>query len=69
MANSLQLKIGDKVRVLSPLLEVLTPVGVAPKSVSLQVVGVFSSKMYEYDAHLTFISIEEARRFYEPPVA
>lgn len=65
MANSLQLKIGDKVRVLSPLLEVLTPVGVAPKSVSLQVVGVFSSKMYEYDAHLTFISIEEARRFYE----
>ncbi len=65
MANSLQVKVGDKLRVLSPLLEVLTPIGVAPKSVSLQVVGVFSSKMYEYDAHLTFVAIDEARRFYE----
>src|SRR5262249_45178130 len=42
LAESLQLKIGERVRVLSPMLEVLTPVGVAPKSVGLQVVGIFS---------------------------
>lgn len=65
MANSLQLKIGDRMRVLSPFLEVLTPVGVAPKSVGLQVVGIFSSKMYEYDAHLAFVSLDEARSFFE----
>ena len=65
MANSLQLKLGDRIRVLSPFLEVLTPVGVAPKSVGLQVVGIFSSKMYEYDAHLAFVSLGEARNFFE----
>ncbi|MBC7793670.1 MAG: ABC transporter permease, partial [Clostridia bacterium] len=65
MANSLQLKLGDRIRVLSPFLEVLTPIGVAPKSVGLQVVGIFASKMYEYDAHLAFVSLGEARSFFE----
>ncbi len=65
LAASSPLPIGERVRVRSPLLEGLTPVGVAPKSVGLQVVGIFSSKMYDYDAHLAFVTIDEARRFFE----
>lgn len=65
MAKALAVGLGDKIRVLSPLLEVLTPVGVAPKSLGFEVVGIFSSKMYEYDARLAFVSLGAARRFFE----
>lgn len=65
MAKSLAVRVGDRIRILSPLLEVLTPVGVAPKSLGLEVVGVFTTKMYEFDARYAFVSLPTARRFFE----
>jgi lipoprotein-releasing system permease protein len=47
------------------MLEVLTPVGPAPKSRGFRVVGVFSSKMYEYDSRFAYVDIEMARVFFE----
>lgn len=65
MARALTVKVGDDVRVISPGLEVLTPVGPAPKSRGFRVVGIFSSKMYEYDSRYAYIDIEMARSFFE----
>lgn len=65
MARALSVKVGDDVRVISPMLEVLTPVGPAPKSRGFRVVGVFSSKMYEYDSRFAYVDIEMARDFFE----
>jgi lipoprotein-releasing system permease protein len=65
MARSLNVKVGDRVRVISPALEVLTPVGVAPKSIGFRVAAIFSSKMYEYDARYVFVDLAGARRFLE----
>jgi lipoprotein-releasing system permease protein len=65
MAKTLNVQEGDKIRALSPVLEVLTPVGMAPKSVSFRVAGIFSSKMYEYDARYAYVSLRAARRFFE----
>jgi lipoprotein-releasing system permease protein len=64
MAKTLGVTVGDRVRVISPLLEVLTPVGVAPRSQGFEVAAVFSSKMYEYDARFVYTSLPAARRFF-----
>jgi lipoprotein-releasing system permease protein len=65
MAASLGVTLGSHVRVLSPVLDVLTPVGVVPKSRSYEVVGIFSSKMYEYDARYAFVDLDVLRDFLE----
>jgi lipoprotein-releasing system permease protein len=65
MAKGLNVKVGDKVRLISPMLEVLTPIGPAPKSLGFRVVAIFSSKMYEYDARFAYVSLPSARRFLE----
>lgn len=63
LAKSLNVHVGDKVRLISPTLQVLTPVGMAPKSLGFEVCAVFSSKMYEYDARYMFVSLPAAQRF------
>jgi lipoprotein-releasing system permease protein len=65
MARSLNVQVGDRVRIISPALDVLTPLGVAPKSAGLRVAAIFSSKMYEYDARYIFVALPTARRFFE----
>lgn len=65
MAKGLNVGVGDRVRVISPILETMTPVGPAPKSATYQVAAVFDSKMYEYDARYVFVSLRAARRFLE----
>lgn len=67
MARSLSVRPGDTVRLLSPTLGTLTPMGIAPKSLGFKVAGIFSSKMYEQDAKLAFVSTETARDFLEIP--
>ncbi len=65
MASMLNVSVGDRVRVISPLLETMTPLGMAPKSVDFRVAAVFSSKMYEFDARFVYTSLPAARRFFE----
>ena len=67
MARNLNLRVGETLRVVSPVLTTTTPVGSAPKSQGFEVVGLFHSKMYEYDAHFAFMDIRAARRFFEVP--
>jgi lipoprotein releasing system LolC/E family transmembrane protein len=65
MANGLNVGVGDRVRLISPTLETMTPMGPVPKGTSFEVAAIFSSKMYDYDAHYVFISLDAARRFFE----
>ena len=65
MAKGLNVKVGDRVRMVSPLQEVLTPLGPAPKSLGFRVAAIFSTKMYEYDARYVYVSLPAARRFLE----
>ena len=65
MARNLNLRIGETLRLVSPILTTVTPVGSAPKSQGFEVVGLFHSKMYEYDAHFAFVDIQDARSFFE----
>ncbi len=65
MAKALSVGVGDKVRVISPMLEALTPVGVAPKSLAFEVAAIFGSKMYEFDAKYAYVSLPAASRFFE----
>ncbi|HPC04494.1 MAG TPA: lipoprotein-releasing ABC transporter permease subunit [Syntrophales bacterium] len=54
--------LGDTVEVLSPM-GVPTPMGVVPRLRKFDVVGIFDSGFYEYDASLAFISLKESQKF------
>ncbi len=54
---------GDVVSMVSPVSRI-TPVGLIPRMKLFKVVGVFESGMYEYDANLSFISLESAQNFF-----
>ena len=55
--------LGDIVSMVSPVSRV-TPVGLIPRMKLYKVVGIFESGMYEYDANLSFVSLESAQKFF-----
>jgi lipoprotein-releasing system permease protein len=61
LARVLGVKRGDVVTALSANTR-LTPVGAVPRSLRFRVVGVFSSGLYEYDAHWAYIALASAQR-------
>ena len=63
LANSLGAHMGDVLGILSPSVR-MTPLGIIPKIKMVEVVGIFESKMYEYDANLAFISISSAQSLF-----
>lgn len=52
---------GDKLIVILPQGEI-TPLGVMPKMVEFEVVGIFETGMFDYDASMGYISLNEAQR-------
>jgi lipoprotein-releasing system permease protein len=65
LARALSVRVGDTIRVISPSLQTLTPLGPTPKSQGLRVAAVFSSKMYEYDSRYAYMTLGAARSFFE----
>ncbi|MEZ4271381.1 MAG: ABC transporter permease [Myxococcota bacterium] len=65
LRKALNVDVGDRVNLLSPTIEKLTPVGVAPKTQPFEVAATFASGMYEFDAHFAYVSVDAARRFFE----
>ena len=63
LAMRLGVIIGDRINVVSPV-GPISALGMTPKIRPFQVVGLFESGMYEYDASLAYISLEEAQRFF-----
>ena len=62
LASDLRVKIGSKVRLISPS-GPLTPMGVIPKIKTCQVSGIFSTGMYEYDSTIAYMNIKEVQSF------
>jgi ABC-type lipoprotein release transport system permease subunit len=64
VAERLRASVGDEVVLASPFDATATPFGLYPKFRKYRVAGIFTSGLYEYDASLVFISLEEAAGFY-----
>jgi lipoprotein-releasing system permease protein len=63
LAKNLNTFLGDEITVVSPI-GTLTPAGMMPKYRRFEVVAIFDSGMFEYDASLAFISLPIAQRFF-----
>jgi lipoprotein-releasing system permease protein len=63
LAQSLGVMVGDKVTVMAPQGQA-TPTGLVPRIKQFTLVGIFQVGMYEYDAGLALIHIEDAARLY-----
>jgi lipoprotein-releasing system permease protein len=61
LARRLAAGVGDTVRVIVPKVH-LTPVGVAPRSYSYEVVGIYTSDYFLEDAERAFVTLDSARR-------
>ena len=61
LANSLGIKIGDEVKIISSE-TVSSPFGQLPKSVILKVLNFFDSGMSEYDSNFAFMSLDNAQK-------
>lgn len=63
LAYALGAQIGDKVVVMAPQGQ-FTPTGVVPRLKQFTLVGLFQIGMYEYDAGLALVHIEDAAKLY-----
>ena len=66
LADTLGVKVGDEVLVTSPQGE-LTPLGLVPRYERFEVVGIFKSGFYQYDASYTFTRLVDAQRLFSEP--
>jgi lipoprotein-releasing system permease protein len=62
LARNLNLGVGDKVSVLSPMGNI-TPLGIVPKMKQFRVAGIFNTGMFEYDTTLAYVGLAEAQAF------
>jgi lipoprotein-releasing system permease protein len=62
LSRMLAVQPGDTVTVVSPVGK-LTPVGRVPQNRKFKVTAIFDSGMYEYDATMVYISLNEAQDF------
>jgi lipoprotein-releasing system permease protein len=66
MAESIGVKVGDTVQVISPQGE-LSPLGLLPRFRAFQVVGIFKSGFYQYDSSYAFTRLVDAQRLFSEP--
>jgi lipoprotein-releasing system permease protein len=66
LAETIGAKVGDGVLVTSPQGE-LTPLGLVPRYQRFQVVGIFKSGFYQYDASYAFTRLADAQKLFSEP--
>lgn len=67
VAKRLQVSIGDNIKLITPMNSDVTLAGMIPSSVKVQVTGIFSSGMYEFDNTLVFLPIDVTQEFLSIP--
>jgi len=60
-ADLMDLKIGDRLQLVSPV-SVVTPLGVMPRSGSAKVTAIFCAGMYDYDSNFVYTPLVDAQR-------
>lgn len=63
LAESIGARLGDEVKLISPLSKVPTPFGLMPKILSVKVVGIFIAGMPEYDRLYSYIDLKNGQFF------
>jgi lipoprotein-releasing system permease protein len=66
LAHAIGAGLGDKIVLIAPQGQV-TPAGILPRIKQFTLVGVFEVGMYEYDAGLALIHLEDAQKLYRMP--
>src|SRR5882757_9809784 len=66
LAETLGVKVGDTVTVISPQGE-MTPLGIVPRYVAFTLVGIFQSGFYQYDSSYAFMRLADAQRLFHEP--
>lgn len=64
LAKHLNLVVGDKLNVISPMGNI-TPLGMMPKMKPFRVAGIFNTGMFEYDSTLAYVSLGQAQSFFD----
>lgn len=64
LAKHLNLFLGDKVNVISPMGNI-TPLGMMPRMKPFKITGIFNTGMFEYDSTLAYVSLSQAQRFFD----
>lgn len=64
LAKHLNLFLGDKINVISPMGNI-TPLGMMPRMKPFKVVGIFNTGMFEYDSTLAYVSLSQAQNFFD----
>ncbi|MDU0457479.1 MAG: lipoprotein-releasing ABC transporter permease subunit [Geobacteraceae bacterium] len=64
LAKHLNLFLGDKINVISPMGNI-TPLGMMPRMKPFKVVGIFNTGMFEYDSTLAYVSLKHAQSFFD----
>ncbi|MDD2273234.1 MAG: lipoprotein-releasing ABC transporter permease subunit [Desulfuromonadaceae bacterium] len=64
LAKHLNLFLGDKVNVISPMGNI-TPLGMMPRMKPFRVTGIFNTGMFEYDSTLAYVSLNQAQLFFD----
>ena len=62
LAQALEVKVGDEVRVMTPETMTLTPFGLVGRQQALRVAGIFKLGLYEYDASYGFVALDAGMR-------
>lgn len=68
LARNLRLRVGDSVRIISPLTGADAAVvrhGATPRSRDFRIIGIFNAGFDEYDSRLVFVDLWQAQRFFE----
>ena len=69
LANNISIRLGDRVKIISPLSGLDTRLwragGGSPSSRDFQVVGLFEAGFQEYDARLVYVDLYEAQAFHD----
>ncbi|MDO9576382.1 MAG: ABC transporter permease [Candidatus Cloacimonadales bacterium] len=63
LAQALNIKVGDKIKLISPMNSKMTPMGVKPKQQEFTVGGLYESGMYDYDSKYVFVNYATAAEF------
>lgn len=64
LARRLQVGVGDDIILFLPSME-MTPLGMTPQSMKFQVVGIFSTGMYDYDSTFSYVALPVAQKMYD----
>lgn len=67
LAKRLNVKVGDSIKLITPLNAEYTVAGMIPQKLKVTISGIFFSGMFDYDNSLVFLNMKETQQFLNMP--